>query len=147
MKRSILTALLFISSLTIYSQNIEGSWHGVLKAHNLELRIVFNIEKRDTSYFATMDSPDQGAIGIPVQTVSFQNTVLKIAIPKASIEYSGLHIGERIIGTFHQSGQSIPTNLSKKASDGPKRPQNPVKPYSYYSEDVKFRNAKGSITL
>lgn len=104
------------------AQTIEGTWHGVLKVQKLELRIVFNIEKRDTSYFATMDSPDQGAMGIPVQLISFQNSVLKISIPKASIEYSGLHMDERIIGTFHQSGQSIPMNLSKKASEGPKRP-------------------------
>jgi len=147
MKRSILTALLFVYSFTGYSQSIEGSWHGVLKIQNIELRIVFNIEKRDTSFIATMDSPDQGAMGIPVHSVSFQNTVLKISIPKASIEYSGMHMGERIIGTFYQSGQSIPMNLSKKASEGPKRPQTPIKPYPYYTEDVKFRNEKASVTL
>ncbi len=147
MKRSILTALLFIYSLVGYTQSIEGSWHGVLKIKNIELRIVFNIEKRDTTFIATMDSPDQGALGIPVQSVSFQNTVLKISIPKASIEYSGMFMGERIIGTFHQSGQSIPMNLSKKASEGPKRPQNPVKPYPYYTEDIVFKNEKASISL
>ncbi|MEN6619799.1 MAG: alpha/beta hydrolase [Rikenellaceae bacterium] len=147
MRRNILVIFTLFLFSDLFSQSIEGSWYGVLKIQNIELRLIFNIEKRDTSYYATMDSPDQGAKGIPIQSVSFLNTILKISYPQASMEYSGVHMGDRIIGTFRQAGQSIPMNLTQRAPEGPKRPQEPKKPFEYYTEEVMFKNEKAGITL
>ena len=112
--------------------------------------IVFNISQSEKGYTSTLDSPDQKATGIPVTTTSFENQVLKLAISNAGIEYEGtLDKTNTIVGTFKQGGQSIPLNLSSKIAEKEKiaRPQEPVKPYPYYSEDITFENKTDNIVL
>jgi hypothetical protein len=97
-----------------------------------------------------MDSPDQKAFGIPVTTTNFENLKLTIAIANARIEYEGvLGADGNINGTFKQSGQSFPMNLSKGKVEKEiiKRPQEPQKPYSYYTEEVVFENKGANINL
>lgn len=148
-----ITALLiFVSlfSLTIFGQNISGQWNGALKVQGIQLRLVFNITKTDDGISATMDSPDQGAKEIPTTTTSFENSILKITIENAKIEYEGaLGKDNIIVGTFKQGGQSFPMNLSKVVIEKEKlvRPQEPTKPYSYFSEDITFENKKAGIIL
>ena len=148
-----ITALLiFVSlfSLTIFGQNISGQWNGALKVQGTQLRLVFNITKTDDGISATMDSPDQGAKEIPTTTTSFENSILKITIENAKIEYEGaLGKDNIIVGTFKQGGQSFPMNLSKVVIEKEKlvRPQEPTKPYSYFSEDITFENKKAGIIL
>jgi pimeloyl-ACP methyl ester carboxylesterase len=95
-------------------QDITGQWNGVLKVQGTQLRVVFNISKTDNGYSSTMDSPDQGAYGIPVTTTSFDQSILKLAITNARIEYEGtLDKDHVIVGTFTQAGQSFSMNLSR----------------------------------
>ena len=146
---STLLIALFVS-ITLNAQDILGQWNGVLKVQGTQLRLVFNISISDNILTTTMDSPDQGAKDIPVTSTSFENSVLKIAITNARIEFEGtLGNDGIIIGTFKQAGQSFPMNLSKKKIDKQKivRPQEPIKPYSYYGEDVTFENKKAGIVL
>ena len=112
MKRIFLITLLLISSIT-YSQDISGQWNGVLEVQGTALRLVFNINKTATGYKSTMDSPDQGAKGIPVTITTFENAVLKIAITNAGIAYEGtLDKSNTIIGNFKQAGRTFPMNLT-----------------------------------
>ncbi len=132
---------------TLSSQTIEGNWYGLLKTENFELKIVFNISKSDTLYTATMDSPDQGANGIPVTKVEYNNPIVKLFISSAMIEYSGIFMGDKILGTFKQGSATIPLNLSKRPFEGPKRPQEPKPPFAYNIEDITFNNSKAGIEL
>ena len=146
---------LFLTVLTSYSmcgQGITGQWNGVLKIQGIQLRVVFHINKTDTGYASTMDSPDQGAKGLPVSTTSFENSKLKLESKISGFEYNGELKDTIIIGTFSQNGMSLPLNLSKTTIETnqttfPKRPQEPVKPYPYYSEDVIFKNNNANVTL
>jgi len=147
-----LTSILIFTlcALTLNAQNIVGQWNGILNIQGMQLRIVFNISKSENGYTSTLDSPDQKATGIPVTTTSFENQVLKLAVTNAGIEYEGtLDKTNTIVGTFKQGGQSIPLNLSSKMPEKEKisRPQEPVKPYPYYSEDITFENKTDNITL
>jgi uncharacterized protein len=145
-------ALLF-TLLTLshtHAQDIAGQWYGVLEVQGTQLRLVFNITKTASGISATMDSPDQGAKDIPVTAASFDNPVLKIAIPKMGLEYEGkLDKDNAITGTFKQGGLSLPLNLSKNKIERGKitRAQEPTKPYPYYAEDVVFENKNAKITL
>lgn len=150
MRKIFLTGLTFFISITLFGQDIIGQWSGVLKVQGIQLRVVFNIDKTDSGYSSTMDSPDQGAKGIPVTTTSFENAVLKLAVSNAKIEYEGVLENDNIIvGNFKQAGQSFPMNLSKEKIEKEKlvRPQEPIKPYSYTSEDITFENKKAGIVL
>jgi uncharacterized protein len=150
MKKHLLISLLLTISAFAFSQDITGDWNGALKVQGTQLRIVFHVTKADAGYTATMDSPDQGAKGIPMSKATYENQVLTLELAAARINYSGTFDNkETVTGTFNQAGQSFPLVLTRKPVEKVevKRPQNPVKPYPYYSEEVTFVNKKDSITL
>ena len=138
-----------LTSITLTAQDITGQWNGVLKVQGTQLRIVFNVTKTDKGFSSTMDSPDQGANGILVTNTTFENPKIKFEVANAQIEYNGELKENEIVGTFKQRGQEFPMNLSRKAIEKEvvKRPQEPIKPYSYYSEDITFKNTKANISL
>jgi fermentation-respiration switch protein FrsA (DUF1100 family) len=150
MKTLSLVILTFLISTFAFAQDITGQWNGALKVQGIQLRLVFNVKKTETGFSATMDSPDQGAFGIPVTSTSFENNTLKIAITNANIKYEGtLGDDDIIIGVFNQAGQSFPMNLSREEIEkvGTKRPQEPKKPFPYRSEEVIFENKQAEILL
>lgn len=147
MNFKLLFALLILLPCSLFSQSIEGSWNGILKTENFELKIVFNISKSDTLYTATMDSPDQGAKGIPVNKVEFNGTIVKLFVTSAMVEYSGVFMGDKIMGTFKQGSATIPLNLTKRPFEGPKRPQEPRAPFPYSVQEVSFMSPKAGIEL
>lgn len=75
----IIFILLFtlLTSFTLTAQDITGQWNGVLKVQGTQLRLVFNVAKSDNGFISTMDSPDQGAKGIPVTNTTFDNSKIK----------------------------------------------------------------------
>jgi len=118
MKNTTLILLTFLTSLSLYGQNIVGQWNGVLNIQGAQLRVVFHIVKADNGYSSTMDSPDQGAKGIPVTSTRFENPVLTIEVSNANIEYTGTFDKENnFTGTFKQHGQSFPLNLSREIKE------------------------------
>jgi len=145
---SVLISTLFIS-ISSFGQDITGQWNGVLKVQGTQLRLVFNVTKTDNGFSSTMDSPDQGTNGIPVTNTTFENSKIKFVVANARIEYNGELKEKEFVGTFNQGGQEFPMNLSRKTIEKEvvKRPQEPSKPYSYYSEDVTFENTKANISL
>ena len=146
MKNIILLGLTFLSTFNCKAQDITGQWNGTLK--EVQLRLVFDITKTENGFVSTMDSPDQGANGIPVSSTSFENLSLKLEIPKAQIEYNGTLKDSIIIGTFKQGGQVFTMNLSKgKQLNQTSRIQEPKIPYPYYTEEVTFTNNKANISL
>jgi hypothetical protein len=69
----IFTSALFIAGTISLSggQDISGEWQGPLTTGMGELRLVLHITKTaDGSLKATMDSPDQGIGGIPVDSIN-----------------------------------------------------------------------------
>ncbi len=139
-----------LASSFAIGQEISGQWNGILKVPGAQLRIVVNISKTETGYASTLDSPDQGAKGIPTASTTFENSALKLEIPAIKGAYTGTLNGENIIvGKLTQNGQSFDVNLSKEniPTQVFARPQEPKKPYPYYTEDVKFVNKSANITL
>ncbi len=150
MKKITLILIILLITLSVHGQDITDQWNGILNVQGTQLRLVFNITQTDKGYTSTMDSPDQGAKGIPVTSTSYENSILKLEISTAGIQYEGtLNDKDIFIGTFKQSGQSFPLDLTREKPEKEKiiKPQEPTKPYSYYSEDVKFENEKDKITL
>jgi len=149
MKNIAVVLVLLMSILGLSGQEITGQWNGALKVQGMQLRIVFNITGNDKGYNSTMDSPDQGAKGIPVTTTTFVDSKLKLEIPAMRIEYNGELKENVITGSFKQSGMEFPMNLSKEKIEKQivKRSQDPIQPYPYYSEEVTFPNNKAGITL
>lgn len=139
----------FLISIPLHSQVVTGDWHGVLDVRGFKLRLVFHINQTDTGYTATMDSPDQGANGIPVTSTSFDDPQLRIEATNIGATYEGQLNGDRIEGTFRQAGQEFPLNLSREPIEkvAAIRPQEPRPPFPYHSEEVEFQNPEFDISL
>ncbi len=133
------------------SQTVIGNWSGALNVQGIQLRIVFHITKNNNSFTASLDSPDQGAFDLPVDSIFFNNPELKLKMLKLGAEYSGNYNAEtdEINGYFKQTGQEFTLNLKRSVGTKKrkKRYQEPDKPYPYVSEDVVFENKKAHITL
>ncbi len=150
MKKALFIFIAILSSLSVSAQDITGQWNGILKAQGLQLRLVFNITTAPDGYQATMDSPDQGARGIPVTEVTFSIPVLKITATSLALEYEGTLEGDSVFeGTFKQAGLSLPLRLTRGIPEKEKvfRPQEPTQPYPYLSEEVRFKNNNDNIEL
>lgn len=129
------------------AQTIEGSWNGKLDAGIAELSIVFNFSKgNDGKTQSTMDSPEQGAKGIPVNVEYVSADSLAVAIPSIMARYSGSVTDGRIDGTFAQSGMNFKLVLSPGTVEL-KRPQTPKPPFPYPIEEVTFTNPEDGTVL
>lgn len=146
MKRAILLAALLLPCL-VTAQNFAGTWSGVLDVGPAKLRIVFNVTEKEGGYAATMDSPDQGAFGLPVASVTMAGDRVAMKMPALGASYSGQIAGDSIRGQFDQNGASFSLNLVRAALWKPKRPQDPQPPYPYRSEEVTFRNEAAGETF
>ena len=64
--RTILLLISCMVSTFLVSQDITGTWNGALEVlPGNQLSIVFHVVEEGDGYVTTMDSPDQGALGIP----------------------------------------------------------------------------------
>lgn len=132
--------------------DIDGAWMGSIDTGALKLRIVFHILNTADGLTATMDSPDQGMKGLPTSAVTRDGTALKIEAKKINGSYKGKVSPDlsTIDGTWSQGGGSRPLVLKRVKDEAElelKRPQNPVKPYPYRSEDVTYDNKVQDVTL
>jgi alpha/beta superfamily hydrolase len=149
MKKVLLFLSFICCSFSLFAQEIVGQWNGMLKANEKPLRISFNISSTEKGLSATMDSPDQGAKGIPTSSVSFDNNKLKITADALKMTYEGTLAGGKISGTFKQGAYTIPLELirGEVSIERQKRSQEPQAPFPYYTEEVIFKNGNAGIML
>jgi fermentation-respiration switch protein FrsA (DUF1100 family) len=143
---------LFITQSTFaLDRNIVGTWQGTLKIQTMELRVVFHIQTDSSGAIkATLDSPDQGAKGIPVDNVSTRLDSLILTINAIGGSYEGIaQPGDSIItGTWKQGGSSLPLDLYRiQAVTELRRPQEPMPPFPYDAEEISYENSNAGITL
>lgn len=130
----------------------EVVWEGKLSVGGgLQLRLVFHVNKDDAGVsVATMDSPDQGANGIKVDVVKIDKDSLFFEIKSLNGRFEGKMdpAGDEAIGEWTQGPAKIPLRLRRaaKATEA-RRPQTPKAPFPYQSEEVKYENKAGGVTL
>jgi uncharacterized protein len=146
------------TNLTVFAQpqifsptGIEGIWEGNLKVFGTELRIVCKISKNsDDTLTATLDSPDQGVAGIPVEKVMVKDNTLYMEVNSVGGIFEGKISSDflTIEGQWKQSGQSLPLTVKRvNTAIEILRPQEPKKPYPYLEEEVIYENREAKITL
>jgi len=152
MNRKRLFPLLVVLALisTAGAQELTGSWQGALEVMGAKLRLVFHFEKSDSGWTALLDSPDQGAKGIPCGQVRTPADSLIVEVPVVHGSYLALYSPDslRYDGVWRQGGLELPLQLVK--SDQPvqmNRPQEPRPPFPYRSEEVTIPNKRAGLTL
>ncbi len=132
--------------------DIDGDWLGTLDTGMGRLRLVLHITNTEDGLTATMDSLDQGANGIPVNSITRTGAELKFDMKSIGGGYDGTIAADlsAITGTWSQMGKSWPLVLKpvkNKADLELKRPQMPVSPYPYREEEVSYSNPAAKIQL
>ena len=145
MKKYIFSAILLFS-IALFSHAQTGTWSGKLDVQGTKISLVFHLDEENP----TMDSPDQGAKGIPIQVTRGEMGNITIKIPSIGATYEGQWLVKQIVGTFKQWGSSLPMTLTPGV-EKLNRPQTPVGPFPYATEEVSFSNGdavlKGTLVL
>lgn len=109
MKNRIFLFLFQIFFVSVFGQNIVGSWKAELDIQGTKLPLIINISKTAEQYSATLDSPMQNTAGIPVSKIEFRNNKLVFESSAIGLHYSGTLVSEqKIEGKFSQNGFEAP---------------------------------------
>jgi pimeloyl-ACP methyl ester carboxylesterase len=134
------------------TSGVEGNWQGALEVSAFKLRLVLKISKTpDGKLAATVDSLDQSAKDLAVDTITFQDGTLKFEMKALGASYVGTlsKDGTELTGQFTQGGV-LPLDF-KRVTDASqlelKRPQTPKKPYPYTEEEVSYENKQDQVKL
>jgi hypothetical protein len=127
--------ILIAFALPIFAQNatgtIEGNWLGTLEISGLKMRLLLKVAKTadDSTYAAKLDSIDQGAKDLPVDSITLAGDKMSFSAAQFGMSYEGTlnEKADEISGTFKQFAGSTPfvfrriTEVPKK-----KRQQDPI---------------------
>ncbi len=117
-----------LGAVAVRAQAVEGDWEGTLKIGAAELRLALHVKKGDGDGLkATFDSVDQGAMGIPVSSISFSDGVLKFAMDDIQASYEGkLDVGRNIIsGNWSQGPASVALDFARAKPRADAKPRTP----------------------
>lgn len=126
-----------------------GTWQGTLQG---QLRVVLHVARDSAGALgATLDSPDQGATGLPVDRVTFAGDSLRLEMPRLTAGFEGRMdaTGAHIEGEWRQRGVTLPLTFARAASltAAPGRSQEPRPPFPYAAEEVRVSNDSAAVTL
>lgn len=152
MKTIIVFAIVVTMSIvSAFSQDISGDWNGEAKRGEKLITFVFKIEKENSKYSSAMSVPTFRVSGIKPSTTTFIDGKLIIDGSNVGMRYEGVFKKERqqFEGTYKEGGIELVLNLKRGTVKvtASKRPQEPVKPYPYYEEEVAFENTEAKIEL
>ncbi len=133
-------------------QSIDGAWNGSLTIGPQTLRITVRFTTSETGLRATIDIPQQGATGVQLQNVSYDDSRVYMELPAGPglAVFDGRQVGDSIGGAFTQAGLSG-TFFLKRSSQAAAMAEEPPEPLPYLEEEVTFHNAAitlaGTLTL
>lgn len=147
MKKALLLLCLLCPFFGVSAQHaMDGVWTGKLNVGPQTLTLVLHVaHEASGNTVCSLDSPDQGAMNIPVKSDYCSADSISVSLEQLGLSYQGRLKGDEIVGTFMQ-GSAFPLTL-KRGEEKLKRPQNPVEPFPYKTEEVTFTNVTDKATL
>jgi hypothetical protein len=134
--------LFFLLGGTLAAQGSD--YVATLVFGTVKLRLALHLNER-----ATLDSLDQDAFDLPLESVLRSGNRLSFRAPRPGGRFEGMFTadGRAIEGTWTQRGGALPLRFER----GNPRPQEPRPPYAYESEEVAIRTGAarlaGTLTL
>jgi hypothetical protein len=137
---------------------LDGLWDGALAIGTTPLHLILHVRTGADGTAAWMDSPDQMANGLDVNSIQRDGASVRFAMTALNASFAGALATDRqnIAGQWTQGGTATPLTLTRRAPGFQPaallRPQTPVKPYPYREEEVAFDDAAhvrlaGTLTL
>lgn len=141
MRRIAIAIVALATALGAAADGLRGKWNGTLQAGGMKLRLSVSVRADST---ATLDSPDQGTFGLPAQVQHLGADSLSLALPQLQASYNARLKDGRLCGTFRQGMLSLPLDMERAQLE---RPQTPMPPFPYVTEEVVIPNASAGVTL
>ena len=97
-----------------------GDWKGTLNAGGVKLDLILHVSKKDDALSATLDSPDQGATGLAIDSITLTGKTLRFEMKSLGANYEGLFSedGSQIEGEFSQQGQKLALTFKRMSKNG-----------------------------
>jgi len=94
-------------------RKIEGDWEGTLDAGAAKLKLILHVVRKDAILSATLDSPDQGATGLPIDAITLSSNSVHFEMNSLGGLYEGQLAKDdsQIEGKWIQGGADIPAGL------------------------------------
>lgn len=148
MNRLLIPLMLLAFPALAQAPPLAGNWAGTLEVGSARLRLVLHVATGDSGLTAKIDSVDQGAMGLPVTTITQQGTQVRLELRSLMASYEGRvsKDGGEISGEWRQGGAALPL-VFKRSEAGLARPQEPKKPYPYHEDEVFVENKAGGVRL
>jgi dipeptidyl aminopeptidase/acylaminoacyl peptidase len=119
LKRSLFSVLAVLLGMVQTFAQVDGAWKGTLEVSGARLNLTFHLKEENGTLTATLDVPDQGAMGIPVDKASYVHPELKLGVSMAGMSYEGKLEQNEIKGVLKQAGQELPLNLVRTKVEKP----------------------------
>jgi pimeloyl-ACP methyl ester carboxylesterase len=109
-------------------RKIEGDWEGTLDAGAMKLRLIVHIVRKDGALSATLDTPDQGHTGLPIDTITLSAAAVRFEMKSLGGLYEGQLIKDdsEIDGKWSQGGQTFPLVLKRAGSASKETAESPL---------------------
>jgi hypothetical protein len=98
------------------TNDLAGNWKGAIEVGQAKLRLLFKVSRTPAGVLtAKLDSLDQGARDIPVETVVTKDNTVRMEVKSVHGVYEGSFdvAGKKINGTWSQGPQSLPLTLER----------------------------------
>ncbi len=126
--------------------DIAGIWESEIEAQGQKLGIYLKVQKQATGYSATLDSPDQGAMNLPLDELTYEDDKVKFASTLLNLTFTGrLNEKGNIKGKLKQHGQTFRLSFTPAKTVTAERPQTPQPPYPFAIEDISMKLSGGLV--
>jgi pimeloyl-ACP methyl ester carboxylesterase len=135
------------------SEKMKGLWIGTIQfTADKKMRLAFEITNPSGDSLKTLvHSIDQNVWDIEATTSMAGSQQISIMIPSFKMEFTGSLEGDSLIGVMNQNGKKNWSLHLARVSELPvkkaRRPQEPVPPLPYRSENVRIENKNAGVTL
>ncbi|MBD5356701.1 MAG: hypothetical protein HDR88_06820 [Bacteroides sp.] len=116
--RILVTLMALVMVMPAVAEGLGGEWKGDLQiAPQMKLKLVFHISEPGEETVVTLDSPDQGAFGIPTVVNHLSNDSINVSVNEINLNFTGNLKDGKIEGTLNQNGMSLPMILEMESVD------------------------------
>lgn len=128
-------------------EGLDGLWEGAVVRNGAQRRLILRVATTGRGTLVTLDSPDLGAVGLPVKDFSRRSGAITFSVPATGALFRGTLSADedRLIGTWTVPGLPdievafVRTRATAERTQRP-RPQMPQPPFPYRVEEVTIVN-------
>ncbi|OEK06654.1 hypothetical protein [Roseivirga misakiensis] len=118
--KAIMTLILgaFLMTQSSDPAKVVGDWEGTIEAPGQSIKIIFHVTNTDGKLSSTLDVPQQGAMGLKVDSTSFKDDKIKMVLNLLPASFEGTLKDGKITGKWSQGGGSADAVLTKAKKTG-----------------------------